>query len=114
LSRKSSTQIFLSTHSPGIAKLLPEESLILLRKKDNLIESVSESEDILKVIASTLGVLPTIELENLPKVKIAICLEGKNDIQFIKNVNKAIPEFKDIIDIEDDRIIILPLGGSSL
>jgi energy-coupling factor transporter ATP-binding protein EcfA2 len=114
LSLKDSTQIFLSTHSPGIAKLLPEDSLILIRKNGDQIEALFENKDILKEIANTLGVLPTIEIKNSTKVKLAICLEGKNDIEFLKNVNQTIPELKSIVDLNDERIITLPLGGSSL
>lgn len=114
LSHKESTQIFLSTHSPGIAKLLPEESLILIRKNEYSIDALYDNKDILKEITETLGVLPNIGIENAAKVKLAVCLEGKNDIQFLKNINNAIPELKSIVDLEDERIITLPLGGSSL
>jgi len=114
LSQKSNIQILLTTHSPGIAKLLPEESLIMLRKKADNVEVLNNDPKILKEIADTLGILPNIEIENTNKVKLAICVEGKNDIQFLKNINLAIPEFKAIIDLEDEKIITLPLGGSSL
>ncbi len=114
LSQKNSTQIFLSTHNPGIAKLLPEDSLILLKKNGEGLEALFDNKDILKDIANTLGVLPSIEIENSTKVKLAVCLEGKNDIQFLKNINQVIPELKSIVDLEDERIITLPLGGSSL
>lgn len=114
LAQIDSTQILLSTHSPGIAKLLPEESLILIRKNGDGIEALYERTDILKEIADTLGVLPSIEISNSSKVKLAVCVEGKNDINFLKNINESIPELKSIVDLNDERIITLPLGGSSL
>ena len=42
-----------------------------------------------------------------------ICVEGENDVNFLMNINK-IPEFKEIIDLESERIRIIPLHGSNL
>lgn len=114
LAQQDSTQILLSTHSPGIAKLLPTESLVLIRKLDENIEALYDNKLILKEIADTIGVLPNIEISNTTNVKLAVCVEGKNDIEFLKNVNQAIPELKSIISLDDNRVVTLPLGGSSL
>ncbi len=109
-------QVILTTHSPGIARLIPPESLNLLKKDtDSKIILARGTSEIYQEIAQILGILPDIELKDITKVRLAICLEGKNDVVFIKNLNNAIPDFKNIIDLNnDERIIILPMGGSAL
>lgn len=49
-----------------------------------------------------------------PKIKVVVCFEGYTDIEFIKNVNLNIQDFKDIIDINDESIFLVFLGGSTL
>jgi len=115
LANISTNQFILTTHSPAIAKLLPPECLVLLKKSGKHVELVKSVPDILNEIASTLGVLPDIELGDISKVRLALCVEGKNDIVFLENLSEMVPELKSIIDIKnDDRIIKLPMGGSTL
>jgi len=115
LANISTNQVILTTHSPAIAKLLPPECLVLLKKSGKHVELVKSVPDILNEIASTLGVLPDIELGDISKVRLALCVEGKNDIVFLENLSEMVPELKSIIDIKnDDRIIKLPMGGSTL
>jgi len=116
LSKNKHTQIILTTHSPGIAKLLPPETINLITKDDSGKLSIAKNEDeIIRKIAKELGVLPNIEVINPSKVKLAICVEGKNDINFIELINQAIPELKSIIDLKNNEsVILLPMGGSSL
>lgn len=108
-------QVLLTTHSPAIAKMLPIESLRLIKQDENN-EKVIEGtgDNMLQLIANHLGVLPDIELRKMSNVEVAICVEGKNDIDFLKNINDAIPELKRIVDLNDERIIIIPMGGSTL
>jgi len=114
LSSRDDTQIILSTHSPGIAGLLPVESLRFLSKRDGRILIEKGTNEILEKIAESLGVLPSIEKEKINKLKLIVCMEGPRDIEFFKRLSKKIDE--DInIDIENDqRIILIPLGGSTL
>ena len=114
LSSRDDTQIILSTHSPGIAGLLPVESLRFLSKRDGRILIEKGTNEILEKIAESLGVLPSIEKEKINKLKLIVCMEGPTDIEFFKRLSKKIDE--DIsIDIENDqRIILIPLGGSTL
>jgi predicted ATP-dependent endonuclease of OLD family len=115
LADTNNTQIILTTHSPGIAKLIPEENLILVSKSNNSIIIKRNDENIVKEIAETLGVLPNIDIGNPSKVKLVVCLEGKNDIEFLLNINRSIPEFRDIIDLNnEDKVIMVPMGGSAL
>lgn len=114
LSSRDDTQIILSTHSPGIARLLPIESLRFLSKRNDRILIEKGTNEILEKIADSLGVLPSIEKEKIIKLKLIVCVEGPTDVEFFKGLSKKINE--DIsIDIENDqRIVLIPLGGSTL
>ncbi len=115
LASATKDQILLTTHSPGIAKLIPPDSLVLLKKENGKVKMYSGTEDIVREIAQVLGVLPDFRLENVSSVKLAICVEGKNDIYFLENVCDSITELKSLVNLKGDpRIIKLPMGGSSL
>lgn len=114
LSKNVNTQIIFTTHSPSIGKMIPVNNLRLITK-DLLGSKIDKpSNDIIEKIVETLGVFPEVQLEDIDKVKVAICLEGKNDIEFIKRINNVVPEFKEIIDLNSPEVILLPLGGSTL
>jgi len=106
LSENIQNQVVVTTHTPEFAKNATENNLIFIKKTHNekqpkLIE-VADSK--MKEIANTLGVLPYLK-------KVAVCLEGKNDVSFLVNLNE-IPEFKEIIDLE--QITLIPMVGSNL
>ena len=110
-------QVILTTHSPAIVKMLSIESLRLITKnicKETIVLSIYDNPDILKQISEDLGILPNIEPFNITKVKLAICVEGKNDIAFLKNINQSVPLLKKIIDFGRNDIIFIPMGGSSI
>lgn len=116
ISKSSKTQVLFTTHSPELCTLIPTESLRLIDKSKGIYFNIP-TDEVLKDIADALGVLPSISLDenkNLRKVNLAVCVEGKLDITFLKNINCYIPELKEIIDLNDDRIITIPLGGSTL
>jgi hypothetical protein len=48
------------------------------------------------------------------KNKVIVCVEGENDIAFLKNINQNIADFKEIIDLKENNISIMDLGGSRL
>ncbi|MGL5716033.1 MAG: ATP-binding protein [Paraclostridium sp.] len=116
LSQDENTQIIFTTHSPDICNMVPVESLRLIDKsRGNKFDN--PSEEVLTDIVGTLGVLPSIASEieqNVRKVKVAVCVEGKNDVNFLKNINENIEDFKNLIDLNSERVIIIPMGGSSL
>lgn len=115
LAAGSDDQVILTTHSPGIAKLIPPDSLVLLKKENGAVKLYRGTEDIVREIAQVLGVLPDFRLENVSNVKLAVCVEGKNDIYFLENVCDSIPELRTLVNLKGDpRIIKLPMGGSSL
>lgn len=106
LSQTGNTQILLITHHPATAQLLPTESLRLIKADDNNNLQICKNEVVLLEIADSLGILPTIG-------KIVICVEGESDRKFLLNINK-ISELKNIIDLENRQIAIIPMNGSNL
>lgn len=110
-------QVILTTHSPSIAKMLDINSLRFLEKNEDRQTIVSSSDDhpnILLEISKSLGILPNIEAFNLNKIKLAICVEGKNDIAFLKHLNKNVNTLNKIVDFESEDILFIPMGGSTL
>lgn len=107
-------QVLLTTHSPSIAKMLPVESLRLITRNDSGETIIKTPEEgIFEEVVEALGISPSIQVTNAKTVSLAICVEGKNDISFLKSVNKK-TSFNSIIDIESEQVIILPMGGSTL
>lgn len=114
MSHHKINQVILTTHSPEIAKLVPVESLRLIKNLEENVEIGTPNEDVLNEITEALGVLPTFDLENVAVVKVAVCVEGANDISFLRNINEIIPELQEICDLNSEECIMLPMGGSSL
>jgi len=116
LSSTDDTQIILTTHSPGIASLLPIESLRFLHKKNGhiFIEKGTGENEILEKISESLGILPSIDKQKADKLKLIVCVEGPTDVEFFKRLSKKVD--KDIcVDLENDqRVVLIPLGGSTL
>lgn len=109
ISEDSKHQIIITTHTPEIAKMVQKQSLILLDKNENKEPILVRDEELkLKGIVKTLGVLPTIESRYI------ICVEGETDATFLRTINKNIDEFKNIINLDDNDISILPMIGSNL
>lgn len=105
ISEKSNSQVFITTHTPEIAKLCNKESLILLEKEHDQTNQI-KGDDKLKKIVNTLGILPYL-------CKFCVFVEGKNDVLFFEHISK-INELKSIIDIKGKNISILPLNGGNL
>jgi putative ATP-dependent endonuclease of the OLD family len=108
-------QVIVSTHSPGLAGEVPVRSLRLLDIDGEgfryVRSTVSEDPaDFFKEIAKKLGMLP----DNL--VRVLVCVEGKNDIRFIKHVSHKLnainPQVPDLSD--DPRFALIPMQGGNL
>ncbi len=108
LSRKENHQVIITTHTPEISKLMKENNLIFIAKDNNEPTIIEDKEEKLKLISETLGLHPFFSS------KVIVCLEGPHDVNFIKNINQSISEFKDIIDLENEDISLLPLTGGNL
>lgn len=105
------TQVLVTSHTPGLAGLLPSDSLRCVRKQEDGTALVSEcDDDELAIIANELGVLPD------QRVKALVFVEGSNDIEFLERVSAMLkPSIPDAVDFtSDNRVALVPLGGGSL
>jgi len=106
LSEEDNYQILITTHSPQFVRLLPRDSICYV--ESGKVERFSDN--ILNKIVGNLGILPNIG-------KVLWCVEGKNDEQFLKNINQNIPELQNIVDIkkkeEAGLLAFLLMNGSN-
>ncbi|MBU9675203.1 AAA family ATPase [Planococcus sp. CP5-4] len=113
LSENENTQVILTTHVPGLAGVLPTDSLrfVVSTSEGKMIKTGNDDETISE-IAETLGVLPSVTDE----VKVIVIVEGVHDVSTLNVFSKLMSEnVDDIINIiEDDRVVIMPAGGSTL
>jgi len=111
LSQADGCQVLLTTHVPGLAGLIPIESIRHIRRTDDgapFLEAAGDSA--LAQIADELGVLPD------RRVKVLVCVEGVNDIHFLRHFARILrQEDVSLPDMTGDpRIAVIPVGGSSL
>ena len=111
----SDNQVFLSTHSPMLARRFNSEALRFVTKNGSqpMIRHGSD-ESTMQEIVETLGVLPD------HSVKAFWGVEGKHDIGFLSTISKMLIEhnINGIPDLgeagKSRELIMIPLGGSSL
>jgi predicted ATP-dependent endonuclease of OLD family len=109
ISEKPNHQVFLTTHTPEIAKIVSKESLIMIKKNDDGYPEIITDEDMkINEVVKSLGILPTIHS------KVVVCVEGKHDINFLIGLNNSVPELKEIVDLESDDIRLMDVKGSNL
>ncbi|MFC1626211.1 ATP-binding protein [Pseudomonadota bacterium] len=107
-------QVIITTHTPMLARTLPDQCLRFIHQKVDLSREVlCGGGETNKLLAKSLGVLP----DN--SIKIFIGVEGKHDIAFLKSISKGLRQAgEDVLDLEkmelDGELIFFPLGGSSL
>jgi predicted ATP-dependent endonuclease of OLD family len=112
LADTNNTQVILTTHNPALAGLVQESDLRFVTfNSDRNIIILSQSQDILRQIANTLGMLP----EPL-KPRLLFCVEGPNDVIFFKNISRTIHQNRhDLPDLNNEsKVAIFPLGGGTL
>lgn len=120
MTEKNGCQVIITTHVPGLAGMLPLESLRYITNSEGYPEVASgaEDEEMLKRIADTLGVYPDLAPALAPHhgVKLIVCVEGPNDVAFLTAISRiAHQSDQTIIDINmSQNVVILPLGGSVL
>lgn len=111
MAEKDGCQIVITTHVPALAEQLPIDSIRhIFRNQNGEIEVNYNRDDVYRLIARDLGVLPD------SRVQVIVCVEGPNDIAFFKNISSMLinegyvaPDFEN-----DPRIVLLPLGGDTL
>ena len=116
---KGDCQILLTTHVPGLAGILPLDSLRLVYTEGSITRvDSSRNTAMIEKIADTLGVFPALThaAEDHHEVKLNVCVEGPTDISFLERASYLAHQIDPaILDLSvTDSVIILPLGGSSL
>lgn len=108
-------QVIITTHTPNIAKMVSLENIIPLIKEEDIVKEFINEDELFSSIVSTLGILPSLDIDHVSKVNCIVCLEGKLDVEFLLNINEQISEYKEIIELKDnDEILIIPMGGSTI
>ncbi len=103
------SQFFLTTHSPVFAGATDGKNSILVTKDKFGISHYSrEKQNIIDQIINELGIRPDYNL--LKEIKYLIFVEGVDDIHFLKTYAKTVLSK----DLEDDKILCVIGGGSSL
>ena len=105
-------QVLLTTHVPGLAELVPVASIRHVQIADDGLRRVETGADeILNTVAEDLGVIPD------HRVRGFVCVEGPHDVSFLQSVARLLVAsgIDEALDLEaDPRIVVLPLGGSTL
>lgn len=105
-------QVILTTHSPNLAQELPVKSIRFITRDEYNFPAIKSDDTILSEVVHTLGVLPN----PAPNVKVLICVEGPTDVNAIRCFSRCLHDkYPEIINVENDfRVVIVPLGGSTL
>ena len=107
LAQDDRTQVILTTHVPGLAGLVPIEGLRFLDDQRRVQHGTPE---VYSEIAEAVGVIPD------HRVKLMICVEGPKDVILLRHfsamlhaTDPKIPDFR-----SESRLVVVPLGGSTL
>ena len=100
------TQVLITTHVPGIASLVPPKSIRYVQHDDDRHPClIDDEEDMLRLVADELGVLP----DN--RVQLLLYVEGPNDVAFLEHASRLVG----LIDLSTDpRVAFVVTGGGNL
>lgn len=111
LATESNCQVIVTTHVPALAGLVPIDGIRHITICEDGSRLVEEGNDAtLAKIADELGVLPD------ERVRVLVCVEGPNDVSFLRNIADILRrDDPTVVDLRSDpRVVVLPLGGSTL
>jgi hypothetical protein len=106
---EASDQVFLTTHNPSLAELLPVHSVRFVDDDETGGVRVCEPDDnVLEAVTKALGVLPA----RLPNtgVKVAVMTEGKTDIDALMNFYSILSASGDLRPF-DTGLVFWAFGG---
>ena len=107
-------QVLITTHTPTLARRVDQNRLRLVaREHKRPCLHYGKEDTTLKMIKSTLGVLPDHD------VQVFFGVEGKHDIEFLRRISHMLSATEsDIPDLDkfeqEGKLVFVPLGGSSL
>lgn len=107
-------QVLLTTHVPGLASLLPLESLRFVDTNPDteMVRVRSGSDDVFSEIAETLGVLP--DPSEKPDAKVAVAVEGPTDIDALVSLANVLVDSGDLSDFDHGNVFWTIGGGETL
>ncbi len=113
LADEPNRQVILSTHTPMLARTLPDESLRYIEVQDDGGRIIYAGDEAISLVANALGVLADHD------VKLFIGVEGRNDINFLRGISRILHEgdvtVPNLYDVEDKgQVIFFPMGGANL
>lgn len=114
LNLSSEAQVLISTHTPMLARALPNKSIRYIRTAGNYRREILKGNaNTNEKIARSLGILADND------VKLFIGVEGVNDVKFLQDISKMLhatdSSLPDLDKLETDgQIIFILLGGSNL
>ena len=114
ISERDGFQVLLTTHTPTLGRLVPEEALRFIKVTGEGERSVLPGgESTSRAVADALGILPD------HRVKIFVGVEGKHDINFLCRVSATLAQTEgDIEDLSkaelEGKVIFIPAGGSNV
>lgn len=110
LASESGCQVLLTTHSPGFAAELPNDSIRFIHRDADSKPVIDSGVDVFGAVADTLGLTAD------SRVKVLLCVEGPTDVAAIKAMSKALhAEDNTLPNLEvDERVAFVVLGGGTL
>lgn len=104
--------MLLTTHAPGLASLLPQDSIRFVNRRDDNHQQVETGEGILDRVATALGVTP----DPRPHTKVLLFVEGPHDVKFLQHMCRLLRSMDpNVICIETDpRVAVVIVGGGNL
>ena len=111
MSGEDGCQVVITSHVPALAGLVPVDGIRHITLGDDGSRSVALGDsDTLAQIADDLGVLPD------ERVRVVVCVEGPNDVMFMRNIAGVLrADDATVVALgSDPRVVVLPLGGSTL
>jgi len=110
----SGEQVILTTHVPGLAGLLPVDSLRFVDTHADTghVRIRSGTPDVFSEIAEVLGVLP--DASDKPGVKVAVAVEGPTDIDALISFASVLSVSGDLTDFDQSKVFWTIGGGTTL
>jgi putative ATP-dependent endonuclease of OLD family len=111
LSEDPGCQVILTTHSPGFASSLPQDSIrYVSRHTETKRPQVEAGVDVFGRVAEALGVTPD------SRVQLLLCVEGPTDVLALQARSKALHEADSTLPnlASDERVAFVVLGGGTL
>lgn len=110
LAEQPNRQIIVTTHVPALAGLIPVEGIRFVTRNEVGQPVVKlPSDDVLREVANSLGVLPETGME---RARAVILVEGHQDVIFLRHASRVLKEAGYLSNsLDDKKIVPIPMGG---